>query len=143
MSKLTHYKPFSAFSLFDNELNNFFNQLSNHRSDTKWIPAVDVIEADDHFELRAEIPGVSQEDVKIAIEDNVLTISGEKNVETKDEDYNCHRIERSSGKFERSFQLPKTVETDKTQADYKAGILTISLPKVEETKPKEIEIKVG
>ena len=74
MSKLTHYKPFSAFSLFDNELNNFFNQLSNHRSDTKWIPAVDVIEADDHFELRAEIPGVSQEDVKIAIEDNVLTI---------------------------------------------------------------------
>lgn len=139
MSKLTQYKPFLAFSLFDNELNNFFN----HHSDTKWMPAVDIIEANDCFELRAEIPGVSQEDVKIAIEDNVLTISGEKNVGTKDEDQNSHRIERSSGKFERSFQLPKTVETDKTQADYKAGILTVSLPKVEETKPKEIEIKVG
>ena len=139
MSKLTQYKPFLAFSLFDNELNNFFN----HHSDTKWMPAVDIIEANDCFELRAEIPGVSQEDVKIAIEDNVLTISGEKNVGTKDEDQNSHRIERSSGKFERSFQLPKTVETDKTQANYKAGILTVSLPKVEETKPKEIEIKVG
>ena len=143
MSKLTQYKPLSAFSLFDNELNNFFNQLSNYRPGIKWIPAVDVIEADDHFELRAEIPGVSQEDVKIAIEDNVLTISGEKHIETQDEGHNCHRVERSSGKFERSFQLPKTVETDQTQADYKAGILTVSLPKVEETKPKEIEIKLG
>ena len=143
MSKLTHYKPFSAFSPFDNELGNFFNQLSNRRSGTKWMPAVDVIEAGDHFELRAELPGVSQEDVKISVEDNVLTISGEKNVETEDGGHNYHYVERSGGKFERSFQLPKTVETDKTQAAYKEGMLTISLPKVEEAKPKEIEIKVG
>ena len=86
MNKLTQYKPFSAFSLFDSELHNLFNQLSNHRSETKWVPAVDIIEADDHFELYAEVPGVLQEDVKIAIEDNVLTISGEKNVDTKSED---------------------------------------------------------
>ena len=143
MNKLTQYKPFSVFSLFDSELHNLFNQLSNHRSETKWVPAVDIIEADDHFELHAEVPGVLQEDVKIAIEDNILTISGEKNVDTKSEGRNRHRVERSSGKFERSFQLPETVEVDQTKADYKAGILTISLPKAEKTKPKEIEIKVG
>ena len=143
MNKLTQYKPFSAFSLFDSELHNLFNQLSNHRSETKWVPAVDIIEADDHFELYAEVPGVLQEDVKIAIEDNILTISGEKNVDTKSEGRNRHRVERSSGKFERSFQLPETVEVDQTKADYNAGILKIYLPKAEKTKPKEIEIKVG
>ena len=107
-----------------------------------WNPAVDITEDADKYIVHAELPGVDKKDVKITIQDNVLSFRGEKKQEEEKEDKNYHRIERSYGSFYRSFTLPSTVLSDKIEASYADGILTISLPKAEEAKPKEIEVKV-
>jgi HSP20 family protein len=130
------------------EMNRMFNNF--FRSDARdgdlelsaWTPAVDIAEHDNEYIVKVELPGVSKEDVKITLESNILTVHGEKKheKETKEEDY--HRVERSFGSFQRSFTLPTTVKSDKIDAVYKDGILTVSLPKAEEAKPKQIEVKV-
>lgn len=105
--------------------------------------AVDIIEDKDHVELKAEIPGVDPKDVNIQVEDNILTISGEKKLEHEDKKENYLRIERYYGKFSRSFSLPPYVDASKIEAKYKDGVLTVTLPKRPETKPRQIEVKVG
>lgn len=107
-----------------------------------WSPAVDVAEHENEYRVKVELPGVSKDDVKITMQENVLTIRGEKKQETETKESNLHRIERSYGTFQRSFSLPTTVKTDKIEAAHKDGILTIILPKAEEAKPKQIEVKV-
>ena len=107
-----------------------------------WSPAVDIIEEDDAFVAKAELPGVNKDDVKITMQDTVLTIRGEKREEKRAKDGNVQRLERFSGSFQRSFSLPKSVKSDKIDAEYKDGILTIRMPKAEEAKPKQIEVKV-
>jgi len=107
-----------------------------------WTPAVDIAEHDDEYLVKVELPGVNKEDVKITIESNVLTIRGEKKQEKETKKENYHRVERNYGSFQRSFTLPSTVKSDKIDASYKDGILSISLPKAEEAKPKQIEVKV-
>ncbi|MCS7229148.1 MAG: Hsp20/alpha crystallin family protein [Candidatus Kryptonium sp.] len=109
----------------------------------KWSPRVDISETDDEYIVRAEIPGVNKDDIKITIKENMLTISGEKKQEKETKNENFHRIERVYGSFSRSFTLPSAVKVDKVEAKFKDGVLTIKLPKVEEAKAKEIEIKVG
>lgn len=104
-----------------------------------WTPAVDVAEHDNEYLVKVELPGVSKDDVKITMQDNVLTIRGEKKQE-KESSY--HRVERSYGSFQRSFTLPTTVKNDRIEASYRDGILSITLPKAEEAKPKQIEVKV-
>lgn len=106
-----------------------------------WMPAVDIREGDEHLELVAELPGMKKEDVQITLENNVLTIAGERKfeAETKNEAY--HRIERAYGNFSRSFTLPATVKTDKVDAKFADGVLTIQLPKMEESKPRKIAIR--
>jgi len=106
-----------------------------------WLPAMDIRESKDGYTVTAELPGMSKKDFNIAVEDNVLTISGERSLETEGEDENYHRIERSYGSFKRSFTLPIQVVQDKVDARYKDGILTIALPKAEEAKQRKIEIK--
>ncbi len=108
-----------------------------------WNPAVDIHENDNEFIVVAEIPGMKKEDVKISLQDNVLTISGEKKREKEEEKKTYHRIEREYGSFERSFSLPSSVKVDSVKATYKDGLLTITLPKSEEAKPKEISISVS
>lgn len=107
-----------------------------------WSPAVDIAEKDNEYVVRAELPGVSKDDVKITLESNILTIRGEKRQEKdmKEDDY--HRMERMYGSFQRSFTLPTTVKSDSIDASYRDGILTVTLPKAEEAKPKHIEVKV-
>lgn len=107
-----------------------------------WTPAVDIAEHENEYIVKVELPGIAKDDVKITLESNILIIRGEKKheKEIKEEDY--HRIERSFGSFQRSFTLPTTVKSDKIDAAYKDGILTVSLPKAEEAKPKQIEVKV-
>ena len=107
-----------------------------------WTPAVDVAEHDNDYIVKVELPGVAKDDVKITMQDNILTIRGEKKheKETKEPDY--HRVERAYGSFQRSFTLPTTVKNERIEAAYKDGILTITLPKAEEAKPKQIEVKV-
>jgi len=109
---------------------------------SSWTPAVDITEHDDQFVVKVELPGVNKDDVKITLENNILTIRGEKKQEKETKKENYHRVERSYGSFQRSFTLPTTVKSDKIDAAYKDGILQIALPKAEEAKPKQIEVKV-
>ena len=106
------------------------------------VPAVDLEETEDAFKITADLPGMTKKDIKITLENNVLSISGEKKAEREEKDKNYHRVERSYGKFHRAFELPGAVNRDKIEAEYKDGILSISVPKTEEAKPKQIEVKV-
>lgn len=107
-----------------------------------WAPRADISEADAAFCITAEIPGLKREDVKINIEDHVLSVSGEKNQEKEEKGETFHRIERFYGSFKRSFSLPENVNEDKIEAVFKDGLLTLTIPKTEVEKPKSIEIKV-
>ncbi len=107
-----------------------------------WLPAVDLIENDDAYIAKVELPGVSKDDVKITLQDNSLTIRGEKKEERETKESNYHRLERSYGSFQRSLDLPGSVKSDKVAAEYKDGILTITLPRAEESKRKQIDVKV-
>ena len=107
-----------------------------------WMPAVDVVEEKDMIRLVAELPGVKPEDVKISLENNVLTITGEKKKEEELKDEKVRRYERTYGAFERTFTLPATIDPAKIVARYEAGLLTIQLPKVEAAKPRQIAVKI-
>jgi HSP20 family protein len=108
----------------------------------EWAPSVDVAETDEDVVVTAELPGVKQEDVDISIINDVLTLKGEKKEEKEVKKENYHRIERSYGGFQRSVSLPTGVQADKAKAKYKDGVLRITIPKVEEAKPKQIKINV-
>jgi HSP20 family protein len=107
-----------------------------------WMPAVDVIEEKDAIRLVAELPGMTPDDVKISLENNVLTIQGEKKPVEIMKDEKAHRFERVYGKFERSFTLPTTIDPQKIVARYEAGVLSVMLPKVEAAKPRQISVKI-
>jgi HSP20 family protein len=108
----------------------------------KVYPAADIAENKDSFVITAELPGLKKEDVKVTLQNNILTISGEKKMESEQKGQTYHRVERSFGTFFRTFELPIPVDSGKIQADFKDGILSISMPKVEEAKPREIAINV-
>jgi HSP20 family protein len=107
-----------------------------------WDPAVDVAENTDGYVVKVELPGVNRNDVKIVVQDRQLTIRGEKKQEKDSREANYHRIERSYGAFQRTFTLPSGVKSDKIEAAYTDGILTVTLPKAEEARAKEIEVRV-
>ena len=106
-----------------------------------WLPPVDVLEDKDGVRLTAELPGVRQDDVQISLEHNVLTIRGEKKAEVEAQSDRVRRVERQYGAFERSFALPSTVDADRIEARFEHGVLTVTLPKAEKAKPRQIEIK--
>jgi HSP20 family protein len=123
----------------------FFGRFNFHEDELKsgtWAPAVDVAEEKDKILVRVEVPGMKESDLKVSFEDGLLTISGERQFERKD-DRNYHRIERTYGNFTRTFSLPRTVDPNAIAAQYRDGILEIEIPKLEETKPKQIQINVG
>jgi HSP20 family protein len=122
--------------------NDFFNRDLFQPTETQISPRINVEENDNAWTITAELPGVDKSDVKVNYQDNVLTISGEKKFEKEDKDKNYHRVERSYGKFSRSMNINSAILADKIDASYKDGILTISLPKAEEAKPKLIDVKV-
>lgn len=141
--KLTRYYPRRNLVSLPNEIDKFFGDfgLDFWNTDSVWNPSVDITESKDGFELKAEIPGLNKDDIKISFEDEMLKLSGEKKFEDEKKDKNYHRIERRYGKFERMFYLPKNVKANDIKATYKDGVLTLHIPKSEEAKPKEIEIK--
>ena len=110
---------------------------------TDWAPAVDIFERDGHIVLKAELPGIEPDAVDIQVENNVLSLRGERKFESELKREDFHRVERTYGTFSRSFTLPNVVDTDKIQAQYKDGVLEVSLPQKEEAKPKQIAIAVG
>jgi HSP20 family protein len=108
-----------------------------------WWPACDVFEERDAVKIVAEIPGVGAEDVKLTLENNMLTLRGEKKQHAEERNDRVHRYERSYGSFERTFALPGTVDPEKIQATYEHGVLTVTLPKAEKARPKEIPVQAG
>jgi len=108
-----------------------------------WTPALDMHEDRDNIYVRVELPGMKREEIDLQLHDHTLTISGERRAENKEEDAEVYRAERYVGRFQRSVQLPRPVDVAKVKAQYRDGILTVTLPKAEEAKPKQIEVKVG
>jgi HSP20 family protein len=146
---LTKWDPFKDLVSLQDRMNRLFDEsVRNVRpgdealSSAIWSPAVDIYETEDEVVVKAELPEVNQKDIDVQIENSTLTLRGERkfNKETKKE--NFHRIERAYGSFSRSFTLPSTIDQEKIRADYKDGILKISMPKREETKPKQIKVAV-
>lgn len=107
-----------------------------------WAPAVDITEDSDAYIIKAELPGVERNDVRVQVNDGVLTLQGERHAEKEEKDKKVHRVERFYGNFARSFTLPDNVDEEQIQADYKDGMLTLRLPKSEKAKPRSIEVKV-
>jgi len=145
---ITRFDPFRQVYRLQDRMNRIFEDaLGRSVDDTDlfvgtWTPAVDILETENELVLRAELPGMNSEDVDIRIENNTLTLRGERKFESKVDKVNFHRRERVYGEFSRSFTLPSTVEQEKVSAEFKDGILQLTLPKKEETKPKQITIKV-
>jgi HSP20 family protein len=137
--------PFTALQreindLFDRDFWDFGNMPSLF--DEGFSPAIDVKDHENRLEVRCDLPGVDKDDVDVTVSDNVLTVKGEKKGETEDKDGDYYRKESWSGSFQRSVQLPDSVNTEKAEAEMKNGVLTLTLPKKEEGKRKQIDVKV-
>lgn len=125
------------------EIDRFFESpLSRTSEFLGWTPAFDVYEEKENFVVKAELPGMKKEDINVSLQDGDLIISGERKSETKSEGTEIYRAERFFGKFQRAVSLPATVASNKVKAEYKDGVLTVTLPKSEEAKPKQIEVTV-
>lgn len=145
---IIRWRPLGEVDSFRREMDRMFEDFFGKEpnageSSLSWYPSVDIKETKDEFVLMAEVPGMSKDDIKINISENTLTIKGEKKEEKKEDDHNYHRVERRYGTFQRSFTLPTQIKGDKVKAAYKDGVLTITMPKKEEVKPKEIPISVS
>lgn len=139
MTYLTLHRPVAnPFKFYNSLFTPLFARPGTQ--EYKWRPSADISETDDSFEVRAELPGVTKDDVHISVKDDLLTIKGEKRQEKTDNSKDYRRVERHYGSFERRFSLPPKVEADKIKAEFKDGVLTLSIPKPEEVKPKEIPI---
>ncbi len=144
---IVRYDPFRDLRTLQDEVNRLFSGAvapQAEREDTlngAWNPRVDIFENKDHLVLEAELPGMTRDDFELSFENNVITLKGERNFIKKSESDNYHRIERAYGSFTRSFTLPPTVTAEGAQADFRNGVLHVSLPKREETKARKIEIK--
>lgn len=126
-----------------NDLFNDFDGSLQNGNAASWVPAVDVLEQADAIRIAAELPGVKPEDVKISVDNNVLSVQGKKQQLTEEQTERVHRYERTYGSFARSFTLPQTVDTARITAGFDNGVLTIMLPKAEQAKPRHIAIEVG
>lgn len=152
---LVRFNPARELLDLEREFNKMFSSFGNRFGLSKkdnaddeyenavWVPLTDVSEDNDNYYLKADLPGIKKEDVKISYSDGSLSISGERTQEKETKDKKFHRIERSYGKYYRSFSIPKEIKEDKIKADFTDGQLNITIPKAEEVKPKEISIKVN
>jgi HSP20 family protein len=149
---MVRWEPFHNLATVQDRMNRIFDEAFRGQrtgSDDdwalggNWAPPVDIFEQGDAIVLRAELPGISPDDVDIRVENNVLTLRGERKFDSEIKRESCHRVERAYGSFSRSFTLPNVVDTEKIQAGYRDGVLEVTLPQKEEAKPKQISIKVG
>ncbi len=151
---LIRWEPVRELNTIQSEMNRLFNTFfdappSNggaHGASTtlrRWIPPMDLVETEDDFVLRADLPGLTESDVDIELEDNVLTISGERKAEHEERKEGYYRVERASGAFQRSLTLPEGVDPDAVKASFEKGVLEVRIPKPEERKPRKVSISVG
>jgi HSP20 family protein len=146
MSMLTRWDPMDELSTLRNRMDRLFTRINEDVEQpmmgANWAPTTDVYETKDALVLKTEVPGLTEKDIDIEIENNVLTISGERKFEEKTEEKGYQRFERKYGKFMRSFTLPTNVAADKIHANYYNGVLEVDIPKTEEAKPKKIRLDV-
>ena len=144
---ISRWDPFRDLNVLQDRMNRLFDDAGRGwRADepaatTTWSPAVDIYETENEIVVQAELPGVDRKDISLNLENNVLTLKGERRFEKETKEENYHRIERSYGGFARTFSIPATVDEEKIRADYRDGILKIALPKKEQVKPKQIRIE--
>lgn len=145
---IVRWEPFRELTTLHDEMNRLFSTMfdgsvNGQTTMRRWMPAMDLIETDDHFVLRADLPGLTENDVNIEVEDNVLTVSGERKAEQEINKDGYHRIERAFGSFRRSLELPEGVDAEAVTASFDRGVLEVLIPKPEERKPRKIQIGVG
>ena len=144
---IVRWEPLREFSTLQNEMNRLFNTVfdapaapSNGGTLRRWMPAMDLVETADHFVLRADLPGLSEGDVNIEVEDRVLTVSGERKAEHETTKEGFHRVERAFGTFSRSLTLPEGIDPEAVEASFDKGVLEVRIPKPEQPKPRKISI---
>ncbi len=154
MTTMTRFVPFRSpledVAVLQNRLNSIFSDFARPAggdnealSAGSFVPPVDIYEDAQHLQLKLEVPGIKQEDLHLHVENQTLTVKGERKFEAEEKQENFHRIERRFGTFERSFTLPQTIDTGAVKASYDAGVLTISMAKKEAAKPRQVRIEVG
>ena len=144
---ITRWDPFREVVTMQNRLNSLFRDLNKEGdsplSTAEFVPAVDIYEDDKKVMLKLEVPGIDEKDLDVSVENNTLTVKGERKFESEEKEENFHRIERRYGSFYRAFTLPSTVDTEHVQAKYNAGVLKLELLKKPEAQPKQIKINVA
>jgi len=144
---IVRWEPMRELTSLQSEMNRLFNTVFDSPQSNgglrRWVPAMDLVETADAFVLRADLPGMSEQDVKIEVEDNVLSVSGERKAEHEARGEGFYRMERAFGTFSRSLTLPKGVNADAVAASFDRGVLEVHIPKPEQAKPRRISINVG
>ena len=145
---LVRWDPLREVDSLQSDMNRMFDRFFSARAGNgstagRWIPAMDLAETDDHLVLRADLPGMTEDDVEIEIQDGVLTLSGERKAEHEEKGEGFHRVERAFGSFSRSLTLPKGVDADGVTAGFDNGVLEVRIPKPEERKPQRVQIGAG
>ena len=147
MRTLTRWEPFHGAVSLQDQVHRLFNDVFERKADesslTAWAPSVDIYETEQELVVKADLPEVDPKDLDIRVENNILTIRGERKFEKKVNEENYLRVERAYGSFARSFTLANTENSEAIKADYQNGVLTLSIPKREEAKPKQIKVSVG
>ena len=136
---LTHFDPLASVRLFEDA---FTRMVNEPRATRPWSPAVDIYETENELVLKADVPDVDLKDIDVRVENQTLTISGERKFDQENTGKGYHRIERSYGSFVRSFAVPNSFDTDKIAADFKNGVLSVTLPKKEAAKPRQVKVEV-
>lgn len=144
---ITRWDPFQNLATLQDQVNRLFEApLAGRRAENSnlaaWAPAVDIYETENELVIKADLPDINEKDLDVRVENNMLTIRGERKFEQKVKEDNYLRIERTYGSFSRSFSLPTTVNTESVQAEYKNGVLTVQLPKRAESKPRQVKVNV-
>jgi HSP20 family protein len=146
---LVRWEPARELNSLQQEMNRLFSTFfdtptaGNGSPTRRWIPAMDLVETDDHYVLTADLPGLSQDDIDLEFEGDVLTLSGERRSEHAERNEGYYRLERATGSFSRSLTLPEGVDPDAVEATFDKGVLTVRIPKPEQRKPKKVAIQVG
>ena len=143
---ITRWDPFREVATLQNRVNALFRDFSEgegQMTTASFIPAVDIYEDDKKVVLKLEVPGIEEKDLDVSVENNTLTIKGERKFEKEEKEENFHRIERRYGSFYRAFTLPSTVDTENVGASYNAGVLKLELKKKPEAQPKQIKVSLG
>jgi HSP20 family protein len=147
MNTIDRWEPFRGSNTLDGQFNrifhDFFGRTNQESNLTTWAPAVDIFENEHELVVKADLPAVKPEELDIRVENNILTIRGERKFEKKVDEKNYLRLERTYGSFARSFSLASTVKSEGIKADYADGVLTLTIPKREEAKPKQIKVNVN